>query len=351
MVLISELLEPQPETLWTIVRQAGVKHVIVLLEGAEQQTRSRLGTTGKALEEQPVPRRGERPWDTKAIAALQRRVAEHGFTLAGIEDTAPMDKVRLGLPGRDEQIGWVIDQIQAMGELGIGVLCYNWMAVSSWARTRSDVALRGGALATGFDNEVNETAAPLAEAGSITEEQLWDALEYFLQAVLPVAESAGVRLGLHPDDPPVPAIRGVPRIMRSIDAYRRLVGLVPSNSNGITLCQGNFTLMTDDLPAVIREFGHADKIAFVHFRDVRGTADSFIETFHDEGQTDMAECMRAYHEVGFTGPMRPDHVPTLAGEANDLPGYGTLGRLFAVGYIAGLREAVYGIKTTFEAGP
>jgi len=122
--------------------------------------------------------------------------------------------------------------------------------------------------------------------------------------------------------------------------------LVPSERNGNTLCQGNFALMTDDLPAVIRDFGRAGAIKFVHFRDVRGTPAHFVETFHDNGPTDMLECLRAYRDVGFEGVLRPDHVPTLHGEANDKPGYAVLGRLFAIGYIRGLGESVSGKPTT-----
>jgi mannonate dehydratase len=129
------------------------------------------------------------------------------------------------------------------------------------------------------------------------------------------------------------------RIMRSIDNYQKLVDLVPSPANGICLCQGNFTLMTDQLPEVIRHFH--DKIHFVHFRDVRGTPEKFVETFHDDGQTDMYECMKAYRDIGFEGVLRPDHVPTMEGDDNDHPGYSSIGRLFAIGYIKGLRESVY----------
>jgi mannonate dehydratase len=111
--------------------------------------------------------------------------------------------------------------------------------------------------------------------------------------------------------------------------------------NGITLCQGNFTLMTGDLPGAIRHFGSQGQIHFVHFRDVRGTPERFVETFHDEGQTDMLACMRAYREIGFTGVLRPDHVPTMEGDVNDEPGYSGIGRLYAIGYIRGLRQAVY----------
>jgi mannonate dehydratase len=118
-----------------------------------------------------------------------------------------------------------------------------------------------------------------------------------------------------------------------------LVDLIPSPVNGICLCQGNFALMTDQLPDVIRHFH--DKIHFVHFRDVRGTPEKFVETFHDDGQTDMYECMKAYRDIGFEGVLRPDHVPTMEGDDNDHPGYSSIGRLFAIGYIKGLRESVY----------
>jgi mannonate dehydratase len=128
--------------------------------------------------------------------------------------------------------------------------------------------------------------------------------------------------------------------MRSIENYQKLLDLYPSPINGISLCQGNFTLMTDDLPSVIRHFGRQNKIFFVHFRDVRGTPESFVETFHDDGKTDMLECMRAYRDIGFEGVCRPDHVPTMEGDSNRSPGYSSIGRLFAIGYLKGLREAV-----------
>ena len=130
--------------------------------------------------------------------------------------------------------------------------------------------------------------------------------------------------------------------MRSVDAFERLLELAPSEANGITLCQGNFTLMTDDLPSVIRSFGEQGKIFFVHFRDVRGSPESFVETFHDEGQTDMLACMRAYRDTGFEGVLRTDHTPTLEGDAAAVAGYSRQARLFAIGYVTGLREAVYG---------
>ncbi len=146
---------------------------------------------------------------------------------------------------------------------------------------------------------------------------------------------------MHPDDPPLSPIRGLGRIMRSVENFQRLLDLVPSPVNGITLCQGNFTLMTDDLPSVIRHFGQQGKIFFVHMRDVRGVPDNFVETFHDDGKTDMLACMRAYRDIGFDGVYRPDHVPTMEGDSNEHAGYSSIGRLFAIGYLRGLEQAVY----------
>ena len=160
--------------------------------------------------------------------------------------------------------------------------------------------------------------------------------------MVPVAEEANVKLAMHPDDPPLSPIRGMGRIMRSVENFQRLIDLVPSSANGIAFCQGNFALMSDDVPGMIRKFGEQDKIFFVHFRDVRGTAENFYETFHDDGQTNMLDCLRAYKEVGYEGVFRPDHVPTMAGDSNEQEGYSISGRLFALGYIKGLLEAVYG---------
>ena len=343
-IQLSEMLPPRPEASWKLIKQCGVDTIVALLNGAEQDQRMFASVGAKGFGEIDAD---EVPWGKKALKHNSELFSDHGFTVVGFEDSAPMDKARLGLPGRDEEIDNVITQVKAMGELGVTTLCYNWMALSSWGRTDTAIPTRGGALVTGFSLAESEKKPPLVQPGEVTEEQLWSALEYFLKAVVPVAEEAGVRLGLHPDDPPRPWDRNLPRIMSSVAAYRRMLEIVPSENSGITFCQGNFALMREvidgetDLPTLIREFG-SERIPFVHFRDVKGTVEKFQETFHDAGQTDLPECMRAYHEIGFEGPMRPDHVPTLDGESNQRPGYETLGRLFAIGYIRGLEQAAYG---------
>ncbi len=282
----------------------------------------------------------ENPWDYLPLLRLKEAYEAWGFELAVIEARPPLNRAKRGLPGRDEEIATVCTLIENMGRLGIPIWCYEWMADFGWLRTTTAEIGRGGSLVSAFDLAKLDAATP-TESGSLSEGELWENLAYFLSKVIPVAERAGVRLAMHPDDPPVSPIRGVGRIMRSIDNFQRLVDLHPSPVNGIALCQGNFTLMTDDLPSVIRHFGRQDKVFFVHFRDVRGDASHFVETWHDEGPTDLIACLEAYRDVGFDGPLRPDHVPTVEGDSNDRPGYSEYGRLFALGYIRGLCDAVY----------
>ena len=159
--------------------------------------------------------------------------------------------------------------------------------------------------------------------------------------MVPVAEEVGVKLGMHPDDPPLSPIQGVARIMSSVDNYQKMIDLVPSPANGIGLCQGNFGLMTDDLPAVIRHFGEQKKIHFVHFRDIQGTPEKFDEAFHDDGKHDMAACVRAYRDTGYEGVARPDHFARLI--YGDFEDEYSMERLYAIGYMRGLIEAVYSV--------
>ena len=343
MIRVAELLDPTPRQWWDWIRQAGVTEVVSLLEAGDQETRWLRAVPGGKVADPLAPAtqppRGSRCWEIDELQRVKNLYRQSGFDLVAFEDSPPMDLIRLGRPGRDEQIEWFCDMLRAMGRLEIPTLCYNWLVIATWARTEVDIPTRGGALVTGFDIEDAAALPPLMAGGEATQDDLWEGLEYFLKAVVPVAEDEGVTLAMHPDDPPIAEVRGIPRIMGSVASFQRLVDLVPSPVNGVTLCQGNFALMTDDLPATIRELG--PHINFVHFRDVRGTADNFVETFHDDGPTDMLACMEAYRDIGFSGFLRPDHVPTFSHESNEKPGYGALGRLHALGYINGLREAAY----------
>lgn len=226
-----------------------------------------------------------------------------------------------------------------MGRVGIETYCWVWTENPlDVIRTSDPVPGRGGSRRIAYDHKWMERAESHPTAG-ITEAELWDNLEYFLDEVVPVAEEAGVKLALHPDDPPISPIRGIPRLVTSVENYERILDLHDSPAHGITFCQGNFAVMGADIPAAIRQFG--DQIHFIPFRDIEGTADSFVETWHDEGPTDMKATMEAYQEIGFEGPICPDHVPQTVGEEDRddaMAGYTNIGRLFAVGYIKGLIE-------------
>ena len=314
---LAEFFPSHPNRLWHLARQMGISHAVG-----------------------PLPREenGLKPWDYVNLLHMKKRFEDFGFELFVIESAPSTNNIKLGLPGRDEEIEIMKQLIANMGALGIPVLCYNFMAQFNWFRTSTTTRTRGGALVTSYDHSLMNNA-PLTEAGIVTEERLWDNLKYYLERIVPVAEKAKVRLALHPDDPPVSPIRGVARILRCADDLQRAVDLVPSEYSGITLCQGTLSAAGEHIPSVIRRFTAQNKIFFVHFRDVRGTAEKFEETFHDDGQTDMLEAMMTYYEAGFDGPARPDHVPTMEGEDNAHPGYELLGRLFGVGYIKGLMEA------------
>ena len=198
------------------------------------------------------------------------------------------------------------------------------MPVHFVIRTSRDIPMRGGARVSGFDHEEFKRSASPHDYGEVTEEQQWDNLKYFLERV---AESADVKLAMHPDDPPLSPIQGIARIIISVDNYQKMVDLVPGDVHGIGLCQGNFGLMTDDLPGVIRHFGEQKKIHFVHFRDIRAPPRSFMRP-----STTTAR---------LTWP--PACVPTATSATRAWLARITFSieRLFAIGYMKGLIDAVY----------
>lgn len=276
------------------------------------------------------------------VAAMREHKEEWaaaGFSVPVYETMTPVkaDHIRRGTKGREEELRNYIAAIEAMGKVGIPVLCYNLGQGGS----RTDwVSIRGGAISSQFDYAAsNSKEEPFAEPQ--TEEELWDNLTWLLERIVPVAEKAHVRLGYHPNDPPISPYRGSAQIMVSADAYRRLLKIAPSPNNGITFCQGNFRAMGEDIYAVAREFTEQGKVFFVHYRDVEGTADTcFTETFHDNGPTDMTAMLEILSRSGFDGAIRPDHAPTMGSEdAESTRGYGTMGKVFAIGYMIGMMQA------------
>ncbi|MHB9034583.1 MAG: mannonate dehydratase [Anaerolineae bacterium] len=279
-------------------------------------------------------------WQYQGWLHTRNRIEDAGLKWMVSEGIPISDRIKLGLPGRDEDIDKFCQSLRNMGHAGVPTLCYNWMAVFGWNRTSFSTRVRGDALATAYDHADMERGG-LTDAGIIQEDRLWEALEYFLRSVVPVAEEANVQLAMHPDDPPLSPIRGVGRIMTSPENFQRLIDLVPSPMNGLTFCQGCFSEMGADVISLIKSYAAQKKLFFAHFRNVTGTATHFNELFHDQaGNTDMVKAMKTYLEVGFDGPMRPDHMPTMEGDTSGHAGYTTMGRLFAVGYMRGLIDAL-----------
>ena len=281
--------------------------------------------------------------DLSELNRMQQRIRSFGMEIGVVEGYLPIDRIKLGTDdGTDLKAMKTL--IRHLSDLDIRLVCYNFMAGTDWIRTSVDTLERAGSKVTAFRlADLDKARIPGRPAFRAELEpgakrpELWKNLQNFLEEIIPVAEDAGVVMAMHPDDPPLPQLLGNDRIMHDVAGFERLVEIVKSPSNKIAFCQGSFSEMGIDIPATIRRIG--SHIAYVHYRDVVGTADDFRESWQDNGQTDMAEAMRAYREVGFSGPMRPDHVPQMIGEDDGEPGYTMLGRLFAFGYIRGMMHA------------
>ena len=303
-------------------------------------------------------------WPRDAIERLVATVDRAGLSLAVIESIPVHEDIKLGRPSRDRLIDHYAASIQNLGAARVSVLCYNFMPVFDWMRTDLALPLGDGSNALAFDDatlqridlshgtaglpgwaggyDAAELGALRAAYAGVNAEQLWEHLAYFLERVIPVAEAAGVRLALHPDDPPWP-ILGLPRIITDAAALDRLLALVDRPANGITFCTGSLAANpVNDLPAMARRFAAAGRIHFAHCRNVRVTGPHrFHETPHPSacGDVDMAAVLAALRDAGFAGPLRPDHGRMIWGETGR-PGYGLYDRALGATYLYGLWEGL-----------
>ena len=311
-MLLTDYLNSDYDITWDYAVQCGVTHGVIRLPESRD-----FDITDRSH------------WQT-----VWQRFSDFGIKPVVIEPlpNALHDHIKAGDAQRDECIQRVITMLAYMNELDIRTLCFNWMAHIGWLRTADNIRERGGALVTGFDIDDFRP-----DGRSITAQELWNNYEYFLRAVLPYAEKYDIRLALHPDDPPLPRLGDIERIMTSCENIQKALSVCPSDHLGVTMCQATYLMMGENLYEVIPKL--ADKIFFVHFRNAAGNKYRFRETFHDNGEIDMADIMRLYKKCGVDVPIRVDHVPLMAGEEPGKAGYTALGRLFALGYLRGILES------------
>lgn len=299
-------------------------------------------------------------WPLEALKRLRATVETEGLELSVIESIPVHEAIKLGRPERDRHIDAFCRSIEHVGAVDVEVVCYNFMPVFDWTRTQLDAPLPDGSTTLAYDNEAanqfdnledfmtlpgwataydpSELRALMDAYQSISSEQLWAHLAYFLERVVPVAASAGVRLAIHPDDPPWPVF-GLPRIITGGEALERVTQLVDHPANGITLCTGSLGAdPAQDVPAIARQL--ADRIHFVHARNVAVTGPKqFHETAHPAGDLDLVAVLRTLKETSFDGLMRPDHGRMIWDE-DGRPGYGLYDRALGATYLRGIWDTL-----------
>jgi len=320
-------------------RQAGVTHII-----------AHLSHYGRDWEELPPAPSGTagytgnpQPWTFEELRGLRAMVNEEGLELEAIENFNPVFwyDVLLDGPRKKEQMENLKQIIRNVGKAGIPIFGYNFSLAGVWGRVHGPYA-RGGADTVAFLepeeppipngmvwNMIYDPHAPAGTVGPVSQEQLWERLEYFLRAILPVAEEAGVVMAAHPDDPPMSTLRGTARLVYQPRLYQKLFDLVPSPNSQAEFCVGTLAEMTEgNIYETVETYSRQGKVAYVHLRNVKGKVPRYYEVFIDEGDTDLIQVLRILHRNGYQGVIIPDHAPGMIGPA---PWHA--GMAFALGYI------------------
>ncbi|MCR6095856.1 mannonate dehydratase [Salipaludibacillus agaradhaerens] len=308
-------------------------------------------------------------WPLDTLLEVKKVVERHGFTVDVVESVNVHEDIKLGLTSRKTFIDHYKRTIENLGKLGVKVICYNFMPVFDWTRTDLFKHLPDGSTAMFYEKAIINNIKPselitmvsqqahfslpgwelerldylsdiFRAYEGITEDDLWENLRFFLEEIIPVAAENDIKMAIHPDDPPWP-IFGLPRIVTSQNNIRQLLNLVKSDYNGVTLCSGSLGINpSNDVPAMIREF--AGRIPFAHIRNVKVFENGdFIETSHrsQDGSIDIYEVVKAYHDIGFTGYVRPDHGRHIWGESGR-PGYGLYDRGLGIMYLWGIWDSL-----------
>jgi mannonate dehydratase len=330
---------------FAFARQAGATHLVVHLvdyfRGGAHNPRDNQPTgTQQAWGLAGDP---ERLWCLEELTGLVKQAADHGLKIEAIEnfDPAHWHDILLDGPRRDQHLENVKTILRRLGQAGIPIMGYNFSLAGVCGRVTGHFA-RGGALSVGMDgpldvpmpngmvwNMIYDPNAPPGTVPPLSHDQLWDRLQRFLDDVLPVAEQSGVKLAAHPDDPPMPTMRGQPRLVYQPALYQRLIDLSPSPSNTLEFCLGSIAEMTDgDVYQATDQYSRQGRLAYVHFRNVTGKAPFYRETFVDDGDIDMPRVLRILNRNRFDGVIIPDHTPQMTCEA---PWHA--GMAYALGYM------------------
>ena len=316
--------------------QAGATHVVAHLPGFARRE-------GRGLPPEAM-------WTYEELDEVKRGMNAEGLEFAAIEnfEVDHWYDVLLDGPRRDAQMEGLKELLRTMGRLGIGVMGYNFSLVNVWGRVTSDLP-RGGARSSAYAqeeapedteiplgtvwNSVYDPDAPEGTLGPVSEETMWERFERFLKDLVPVAEEAGVRLAMHPADPPLATMRGTYRLVHKPEQYQRLLDLVPSPCNCAEFCQGTVAEMDGDMDVyeAIETYTAQGKIGYVHLRNVKGKVPNYYETFIDDGDVDMVRALRLYHDNGFDGVLIPDHTPQMTCDA---PWHA--GMAYALGWMRGV---------------
>ncbi|VED59351.1 mannonate dehydratase [Staphylococcus simulans] len=303
-------------------------------------------------------------WPLDKIEALKKEIEDAGLELSVIESVPVHEDIKLGRPTRDKYIENYQQTLRNLRKAGIKVVCYNFMSVFDWTRSDLEYRLDDGSTALIYNEDhikkMDPLSGELALPGwdssytkddladlfkayeSVDEEKLWENLSYFINKIIPVAEEEDILMAIHPDDPPW-NIFGLPRIITNKENLERFINLYDSKSNGLTMCSGSLGCdKNNDFPEMLRYFGKKDRVHFVHARNIKHTGThSFEESAHpsEKGSLDMYEIVKAMHDFGYEGPVRPDHGRMIWGETGK-PGYGLYDRALGATYLIGLYEAV-----------
>jgi len=304
-------------------------------------------------------------WPMDKIMDLKKEVEKHNLELIAIESVPVHEDIKLGLSTRDKYIENYNETIKNLGKAGIGIVTYNFMPVFDWTRSSIHNKMEDGSINLIYEHEKvlemdpvkgdldlpgwatnyeqNQLKDLLQKYEDLSEEGLWRNLEYFLKAVVPVAEQSDVKLAIHPDDPPW-SIFGLPRIVTNKENLERLVNIIDSPSNGLAICTGSLgSDPKNNMPEIIEYFSKKDKLNFLHFRNVKHDGNkNFYEVAHlsSEGSLDMYSILKSAVNGGFDGPIRPDHGRMIWGEEGRA-GYGLFDRALGATYINGLLEAIF----------